>query len=150
MAGMLQEQAQANEGIKETEEEQMTEMVHPVNRDTARVNLEAREKSSRNRIFNKVNREVIADAVKAENTNLVGSVIYGPNDEIFEDQHNADIVLQPIKRSRPEFIERPMSNFDKAQLSNRELKRKVPKLELKAKAVSSYEIKDPDYTNLLE
>ena len=130
----------------------MTEMLQYVNRETARVNAEAREKSSRNKIFNKVNREVIADAVKAEkNTNFVGSVIYGPpNDEIFDDHHDANIVLRPVRSPKPELVERPMSNFDKAQLSNRELKRKVPALDLKVKAVGSFEIKDPDYTNLLE
>ena len=94
-------------------------MFQYVNNETARVTVDAREKSSRNKAFNKVNREVIADAVKAENTNILGSVIYGPNDEIFDDLHSTDIVLRPVRSPAPKLVERPMSNLDKACLSNR-------------------------------
>ena len=125
-------------------------MLQYVNRETARVNLDARERPSRNKIFNKVSREVIADAVKAENKNIDGSIIYGPNDEVFEDPHDADIVLRPVRSPAPELVERPMSNLDKAQLSNRELTRKFPTSATKMESIGSFVIKDPDYANLLE
>ena len=151
MAGMLQ----ANEVIIETEDNLGTEMFRYVNNETARV--DGRQKSSRNKVFNKINREVTAEAIKADSTKNDGGIIYGPNssvygvnDEIFCDPHDADIVLRGLRGNLPEKVTKPMSNLDKAQLSNRELTRKLPTAATTAKADHSFAVKDPDFCNLLE
>ena len=91
------------------------EMFQYVDKETERVKSSARHKSHRgNRNFDKLNREVTADAVKADLDLNDGSIIFGPGDEVFDDPQPIDKIMKPIRDPAPEQIERPMSNIEKA------------------------------------